>query len=457
MRRAESGLWAVNAGGWAAVPTTRCERVVVWGPRFKHHIPFCHSRRTVSGLIPTRPQALVCSRVAGNCPLPSPSRPPPSPSGSSPGTARGTMPFHSHHHTSSNTGQGAAHGIYQAAQALGAIGAPQSNLRVATSGTTGAGTDSLLPGSGNDPGFHGGGHTAPPSASGLPGPGASAAGAGSPYEAVRRPQVARGPEELHIPTAAGHQSASQTQLYNSPDQYHPPNLNISLQHATPQQPQDAHFANPPPPSSSLPAPLQPGPGAAPRPGPSSSYTAPTTVPKINTNAQQYTLPTRSSTMNSSQSSAHSYSRSSPAGMDQKYIPFNSTNPTPEMPKYAPTPSQRHFHAQTPSGAASHSPLALSDIRPRANSTIGEEHNQGATMLGDFEGRSAGNSNYLAPWPIYAYDWCKWPVNGNNSAGKMAIGSYLEDPHNFVSIALSFPSASPGRTARSGFKTQTSAT
>ena len=43
------------------------------------------------------------------------------------------------------------------------------------------------------------------------------------------------------------------------------------------------------------------------------------------------------------------------------------------------------------------------------------------------------SSYLAPWATYAYDWCKWPVNGGSSCGKMAVGSYLEDPHNFIQI------------------------
>ena len=44
-----------------------------------------------------------------------------------------------------------------------------------------------------------------------------------------------------------------------------------------------------------------------------------------------------------------------------------------------------------------------------------------------------NSNYLAPFPTYAYDWCKWPVMGGSGAGKMAVASYLEDPHNFIQV------------------------
>jgi WD repeat-containing protein 68 len=42
------------------------------------------------------------------------------------------------------------------------------------------------------------------------------------------------------------------------------------------------------------------------------------------------------------------------------------------------------------------------------------------------------SNYLAPWALYAFDWCKWTPQGKG-AGKVAIGSYLEDGHNFVCL------------------------
>jgi hypothetical protein len=42
------------------------------------------------------------------------------------------------------------------------------------------------------------------------------------------------------------------------------------------------------------------------------------------------------------------------------------------------------------------------------------------------------SSYLAPWPIYAFDWCNWATSPGTGSGKVAICSYLEDPHNFVS-------------------------
>ncbi|KAF2109184.1 WD40-repeat-containing domain protein [Lophiotrema nucula] len=351
------------------------------------------------------------------------------------------MPFHAHHQPNTQ-GNTPAAGIFHAAQALGSIGAPTGNLRLATSGTTNAGTDALLPGSGNAPGLQSagshlpGGHTAPPAASGLPQPQSSSA-----FETPRRAGTLGGrtPEELHISTSAGqHQSAQpsaaaqQQHMYNSPDQYSAgvaPNIN--LQQATPQGTQYGGAPN-------VPGSLQPGSSSQQqqqRPGPSTAYTAPSTVPtmpQLNTNAQQYTLPTRSNTMNQPQhSSSHNYSRSSPAGLgpEQKYIPFSHT---PESSKYASgTPAQKYYPS-TPSGATSNSPLGLDDIRPRANSNMADSAHGGAPFTSDYD-RVPSNSNYLAPWGVYAFDWCKWNVQGGNSAGKMAVGSYLEDTHNFIQI------------------------
>ena len=91
---------------------------------------------------------------------------------------------------------------------------------------------------------------------------------------------------------------------------------------------------------------------------------------------------------------------------------------------------RLYQPPTPTSSSAYSPLGLSDIRANAGGDFG----------GDFTGPNAvydvspvqTNSNYLAPWATYAFDWCKWPVSGGSGCGKMALGSYLEDPHNFVS-------------------------
>jgi DDB1- and CUL4-associated factor 7 len=196
-----------------------------------------------------------------------------------------------------------------------------------------------------------------------------------------------------------------------------------------------------PTSSAVPGSLQPAAGQQ-RPAPAAQpvYTAPShasTVQHINTNAQQYTLPTRSSTMSQVPPSSHSYSRSSPAGLQehQKYIPFtggsSSNTPSSDMQggssqqKYPQTPQQKYFTSTTPSGGGvAQSPLVLEQIRPRANSSLNDDSN----MFGELQ---STNSNYMAPWAVFAFDWCKYPMLNSNSAGKMAIGSYLEDPHNFV--------------------------
>ncbi|KAL5113475.1 hypothetical protein ACEQ8H_008639 [Pleosporales sp. CAS-2024a] len=328
------------------------------------------------------------------------------------------MPFGHHHQSAQNN---PAAGIYQAAAALGSIGAPMGNLRAATSAQTSAGTDAFQPASSSlhtpveQP------YTAPPAAP-------------SSFDAPRRAAPA---PELHVQTVAA-SAASQTQpppqaMYNSPDHYAAPNM--QLPQATPGSQYGA-------PAPAIPHALQPA-GAAqqpqqqPRPAPSSAYTAPAMVPSqthIPTNAQQYTLPTRSNTLHQSQPSPqHVYSRSSPAGLgpEHKYIPFSNT---PEQSKYPPNTPAQKYYPSTPSGAASHSPLGLADIRPRANSTMDHDAalGHGTSVLSE-QSKVATNSNYLAPWSIYAYDWCKWAIPGGNSAGKMAVGSYLEDNHNFIRI------------------------
>ncbi|KAJ4326363.1 hypothetical protein N0V94_000038 [Neodidymelliopsis sp. IMI 364377] len=314
------------------------------------------------------------------------------------------MPFHHNNQQQFNL----AAGLGQAAQ-LSAIGSPMG-LRVATtsdSGTTAAGTDAF----------------APPSAGGIQ-------------------------DELHPSTPAAAQQQQQQQqqqrqqqqqqMYNPADQFGGSAPNISLQQATPQ---GSHYSTP----AALPGSLQP----AQRPGPSSASTAPTTVPtqSIVSNANSYTLPTRSNTISQGQQpSSHNYSRSSPAGMgpDQKYIPFSNT---PEQSKYTSTTPSQKYHPSTPTANASHSPLGLADIRPRANSSMDPEGLGPSNAFVSEQNKTPSNSNYLAPWSIYAYDWCKWNVPGGNSAGKMAVGSYIEDNHNFVDTQItpqdvSAPGASP---------------
>lgn len=179
--------------------------------------------------------------------------------------------------------------------------------------------------------------------------------------------------------------------------------------------------------NALPGALQPAGGVS-RPPPATSSTAPMQQqqPPLQNNASHYSQaqpPSRTGTM-------HSHSRSSPSGLEgsQRYIPFSQTpsqTPTTSNPK-----AYNISNAQTPSAGPSHSPLNLTDIRSRAISDANEGP-QGTAFFSYSD--SPTNSNYLAPFPTYAYDWCKWPVMGGSGAGKMAVGSYLEDPHNFIQI------------------------
>lgn len=212
--------------------------------------------------------------------------------------------------------------------------------------------------------------------------------------------------------------------YHSTQQYGSPSApGISVHQATPQAANYASaIAN-----NTLPGALQPG-----RPSASSINTAPSavpTLPQISSHTQQYS----SSTRPSASSHTHSYSRSSPAGLDQqKYVPFSNT---PENNKFASPPSQRYTASQTPQGGGAYSPLALGDIRGLA-----DEPQSANPLTGDGYPTEPTNCNYLAPWPVYSFDWCKWPVPQQSSgegAGKMAIGSYVEDGHNFVSYACGF--------------------
>ncbi|KAG5981271.1 hypothetical protein E4U55_003110 [Claviceps digitariae] len=145
-------------------------------------------------------------------------------------------------------------------------------------------------------------------------------------------------------------------------------------------------------------------------------------------SREYQTPPRPSHF---MSQSHSYSRSSPAAGYESaasYHTYNSTaggsssqhmSPT-DAGKFNAPGSQRHF---------SNTPLGLADIRPRADSGISDS---ASGAIQDNSNPQSGPSNYLAPWAVYAYDWCKWSPQGNG-AGKLALGSYLEDGHNFIQI------------------------
>jgi WD repeat-containing protein 68 len=197
---------------------------------------------------------------------------------------------------------------------------------------------------------------------------------------------------------------------------------ISIQQSTPQHHQFMSGSNP-----NLPGALLPG--NTHRPVPSSTNTAPSvvpTLPQIATQSQQPSTPSRSSTINHS----HGHSQSSPAGFEQpKYKQYTNT---PDHPKYS-SPPASGYPTHTPMGAK-YSPLGLADIRPSAESLLVDTSTQQNSVPTNGDLLVPTNSNYVAPWPIYAVDWCKWTMPSAGSfAGKIALGSYLEDSHNYVSL------------------------
>ncbi|KAK0516724.1 hypothetical protein JMJ35_001327 [Cladonia borealis] len=249
------------------------------------------------------------------------------------------------------------------------------------------------------------------------------------FETPRRTQTyGRRPEELHIPpntamNPQGGKDLPRHHSYHSSHEYpggQTPGINVHQ--ATPQGSQYTSSAA----GQSLPGSLQPG-----RPGASASMTAPSTIPtlpQIQNPAHQQQSSPRPSTANQS----HNYSRSSPAGLDQpKYAPFASS---PESAKYTSPSTHRYTSSQSGQPESTYSPLGLADIRP-----LGDSSQDGPQSANPYSGDGfptfPTNSNYLAPWAVYAFDWCKWPVqhSSGDSAGKMAIGSYVEDGHNFIQI------------------------
>lgn len=175
---------------------------------------------------------------------------------------------------------------------------------------------------------------------------------------------------------------------------------------------DLHFQGPTPKGTSFPGPLQSS-GAGPMSATGSNNPTPTQT--------QYTPSSRPFLGQS-----HSYSKSSPIGLDQRYVPFST--PTNNNS----TGFNRGFPPQTPTGSSIYSPLDLSDIRPRQDSDVNDADTGPNAMFN--ANAMQTTSNYITPWPTYAFDWCKWPIGTGQGCGKMAVGSYLEDPHNFVRLS-----------------------
>jgi len=45
--------------------------------------------------------------------------------------------------------------------------------------------------------------------------------------------------------------------------------------------------------------------------------------------------------------------------------------------------------------------------------------------------AVGPGRWMCPYGLYAIDWCKWNPSASGGYGRVAIGSYAEDSHNYV--------------------------
>ncbi|KAK2598416.1 hypothetical protein N8I77_011836 [Diaporthe amygdali] len=234
-----------------------------------------------------------------------------------------------------------------------------------------------------------------------------------------------GYEEQHHMSGPGPSQYQHGQL--SPREYSTPS-------AGPQIKLDQTPSNPPSyqGTPAVPSVLQPGGpiGRPPAIGSNTAPTLPTMQGAMPQQQQDYQTPSKPSL-----NLAHGYSRSSPAagydGQNPGYSPYTPTTPGGSAANSQfMSPTDRGYNAPGSQRNMSHTPLGLADIRPRADSTLSDGLPSGVDF--SMQNSTPGTSNYMAPWATYAFDWCKWAPQGNG-AGKVAIGSYLEDGHNFIQI------------------------
>ncbi|KAI9743563.1 MAG: hypothetical protein M1818_002878 [Claussenomyces sp. TS43310] len=348
------------------------------------------------------------------------------------------MPIHGHPHPSSSSAGahhnaqqqsfGAVSGLLQATHTLGSVGAPAGTFGPATSETTAAGTDALYPRvtgtqyahtSSGEAGLPSR-HRAAQSDSAIRDPPANSQ---QQFDTPVRSQAYGSQlDELHLSPPASSVSRESQRLQQ--DYFSDEAPRINLEQTTPETSSGQNL-------DQVPGALQSGPRLESR----SSQAAPQGRHLSSAMAQDaYSTPTRPA-LN------HNYSRSSPSGFEgQSFTPFSNPGSSSEAGGFAPPVSQKY----TPQGQprnVSNTPLGLADIRPRADSN--QPENLPGSNPYSYDGANATptNSNYLAPWAIYAFDWCKWPSQGHD-AGKVAVGSYLEDGHNFIQILESHIVPSP---------------
>lgn len=130
--------------------------------------------------------------------------------------------------------------------------------------------------------------------------------------------------------------------------------------------------------------------------------------------------------------SHNHTRSSPGLDNHGYSPFSPTTPSNNDQSQFNSQTSQKYTPQSSQRKISNTPLGLADIRPRADSGVSEGLPEVSSYLYEGSNPVPRNSSYLAPWALYAFDWCKWPGQSHD-LNKVAVGSYLEDSQNYVRI------------------------
>jgi WD repeat-containing protein 68 len=245
-------------------------------------------------------------------------------------------------------------------------------------------------------------------------------------------------DELHMSSSGAAHQGQQQQQQMSPRDYSTtgaPQIKLESSPNIGQLPSyQGSGSGPGSSSGSVPNVLHPG-GMSARAPTIPSNTAPT-IPSMQHQPEYQSHQHQSQGKPNSLSLSHGYSRSSPSAPYEAggsgYVPYTPTTPggTATSSQFM-SPTDHKYNLSTSQRNISNTPLGLSDIRPRADSSLSDGLGTPGYELANAQSRT---SNYMAPWALYAFDWCKWAPQAN-SAGKLAIGSYLEDGHNYVSARV----------------------
>ncbi|KAF3922621.1 hypothetical protein AA313_de0209670 [Arthrobotrys entomopaga] len=127
----------------------------------------------------------------------------------------------------------------------------------------------------------------------------------------------------------------------------------------------------------------------------------------------------------------------------KYLPITHMQQSSSTSNLPQDPTQSSNYRKYALGGGS---MGQQDIAMTGGFTLDVQSRQGPITETPPKEAPRG-SHYFTQWPSYAIDWCKWPIYGSpgasgyagqNGVGRIALGSYSEDGHNYISILNTAP-------------------